>query len=362
MTTATPTTRPLAELRSLHAAQLDARASDFRTGRVVQTISTENLARDGAIIPADSWVLDAYRSNPIVLWMHDAGGRGSDRLPIARCSEIHVDAARRALVATTQFDMGDAFAVEVLRKIEAGLINATSVRWLPIDRPRLEKRKVTNAAGELVEREVVVFPRNELLELSYVTVPADAAALIMRNGDGFVRFAASAYGVGAEAPRSTPSSGSSWRTVKAEADRMLRGAHASATPVPRAHATVRPAVKPRTVASQRTVTYEERQAAIARGRDFHNPAFGARASMLRAFRERSITVEFVERSLLSYRGRRCVGNFWPSRGLVSIAEDLSERGRLFTMAHELGHVVGYREEALADAFATGLTGYTDRPF
>lgn len=202
------------EIRSIVTSHLRAEDSNFETGRVVQTISTSRLARDGAVIPADSWVLDAYRANPIVLWMHQSGSF-NQLLPIARNVELSIDAQREELTSVNQFDMDDAFAREVLRKIQLGMINATSVRWLPIDRPRVEKRKVTNAAGEIVERDVVVFPRNELLEQSYVTVPADAGALIKRaSGEAFD---IEAYREANEPRGLHPS------LVRAQADLMRRG-------------------------------------------------------------------------------------------------------------------------------------------
>lgn len=140
---------------------------DSESRTVTSVISTGDIARDGAIIEPKGWEFDNYDRNPVVLWMHDA-----DAMPFARTVE-HI-ASDKELIAKAEFDLEDPRGASVFRKIQNGYINATSVRWLPKE---TEVRKV----GEGKEaRDVLVFLRQELLEWSFVTVPADPAALIVR--------------------------------------------------------------------------------------------------------------------------------------------------------------------------------------
>lgn len=183
-------------LRSFHSLSLMRADSDFEKGHVRQTISTGNVARDNAIIEPDGWDLRNYRRNPVVLYAHDdsaggwvgvtAGTRAA--LPVARASDVGLQDGN--LVATAEFDMDDEFAVRVLRKIQGGFINATSVRWLPLTAPKREVRELLDDDGITREREVWVFARSELLEFSYVPIPADPGAVIQRAAGGAVDFAA----------------------------------------------------------------------------------------------------------------------------------------------------------------------------
>mgnify|MGYP001613073765 FL=1 len=157
----------------------DGSGADFASGIVPAIISTGEIARDRARIEQSGWVFDNFRRNPVVLFAHDdaAGGLfggGSRALPIARSADERVEGDRTTAVA--HFDMADDFARQVLGKIERGLINTTSVRWLPlktrIDKTRAEDGKDVN---------VLVFERQELLEWSFVPVAADPGAMVLRE-------------------------------------------------------------------------------------------------------------------------------------------------------------------------------------
>jgi hypothetical protein len=137
------------------------------SGRVTAVISTGDVARDDAIIDPDGWDFANYDRNPVVLWMHDDRG-----VPFARTVER--GASGDNLVATAEFDLEDPQGAAMFRKVTRGYINAASVRWLP---KRWEYRKM--GTGDQ-SREVLVFLEQELLEWSFVTIPADPKALIVR--------------------------------------------------------------------------------------------------------------------------------------------------------------------------------------
>lgn len=156
-----------------------AEGADFADGIVPAVISTSAVARDRARIEQAGWDFTNFRRNPVVLFAHDDGaggmfGSSSGALPIAKSSDEMVEGERTTAVA--HFDMADDRARDVLGKIERGFINTTSVRWLPlktrVDKMRAEDGKDTN---------VLVFERQELLEWSFVTVPADPGASVMRE-------------------------------------------------------------------------------------------------------------------------------------------------------------------------------------
>lgn len=143
------------------------RAIDAEQMRVTAVISTGDLARDDAIVDPRGWVFDNYNRNPVVLWSHDDAA-----MPMART--IDLQATDREVIGVAEFDRDDPQAVTLFGKVRRGFINATSVRWLPLE---AEFREV---AG----RSVLVFTRQELLEWSFVTIPADPSAVILRADTG----------------------------------------------------------------------------------------------------------------------------------------------------------------------------------
>jgi len=124
-------------------------ATDSGTFEVV--VSTSDRDRQGDIVMQDGWVLDNYKSNPVVLWAHDYW-----QLPVGVCDEIKVIDGK--LVAKGRFAEHE-FAQEVRKLHEAGMLPATSVGFIPL------------------ETEGNVILRAELLEFSFVPVPANPMAL-----------------------------------------------------------------------------------------------------------------------------------------------------------------------------------------
>jgi HK97 family phage prohead protease len=148
---------------------------DADSGRVTAIISTGDIARDGAIIDPAGWDFRNYDKNPVVLWMHD-----DSMPPFARTVERN--AGEKKLTAVAEFDLDDPMGAEMFRKVKAGFVNATSVRWLP------RKTEMMKVGKGKAEREVLVFREQELLEWSFVTIPADPKALIKRADGGDVDF------------------------------------------------------------------------------------------------------------------------------------------------------------------------------
>jgi len=116
-------------------------------------ISTADEDRQGDALDQSKWNLSNYEANPVVLWAHDYY-----EPPIAVCTSISVKDGK--LVAEGKFAPAELneFAAQIQGLYEAGFIKATSVGYLQ------------HEDGEL-----------ELLEFSFVPVPANPYALSMRE-------------------------------------------------------------------------------------------------------------------------------------------------------------------------------------
>ncbi len=148
------------------------REIDEERRRVRVVVSTGDVARDDAVIDQSGWVFTNYDRNPVVLWAHD------DRsLPIARAiPELRV-VTDNELIETHEFATHPR-ALEVFEAVTGGFVSATSVRWSPGE---TAMRKVGN-------RNVLVFTKgHELLESSYVPIPADPGCLVVRADGARIR-------------------------------------------------------------------------------------------------------------------------------------------------------------------------------
>jgi hypothetical protein len=131
--------------------------ADAAEGPLRFVASTAGIKRDGMDIAQDGWDIDNYLRNPVVLWAHDY----VIRPPIGRAIEVGI--AGMEMTVVIEFDLGDLFASETDRKYRAGFMNAVSVGWNPLQ-----------ADGTRILRQ-------ELLDISAVSVPGDPDALIMRQ-------------------------------------------------------------------------------------------------------------------------------------------------------------------------------------
>lgn len=136
--------------------------------------STDLEARDGMIIDQATWRLDGHRSNPVILWAHDYS-----HPPIGKATRLEIKDGR--LEVDIEWDTESPMGALVARQVAEGFLNAVSVGWGSaryLVRSNLEKNdKYYSEAGGYVVRDP------ELLEISVVPVPADAAALVQRGAN-----------------------------------------------------------------------------------------------------------------------------------------------------------------------------------
>ena len=131
--------------------------------------STNVLDRMGDSIDQAGWILTNYDKNPVVLWGHNIH---EDRPPIGKSIKTWIagkQAKTKKLMFKIKFDLFDNFAAEIYRKIKDGFINTVSVGFMPIDWANREED------GTIGGR---IYTKQELLELSFVPVPANPQALV----------------------------------------------------------------------------------------------------------------------------------------------------------------------------------------
>lgn len=109
-----------------------------------------------------SWRLDRYLSNPVVLFAHQ-----SRELPIGKCTRVVVIDGQ--LECTIQFATADMNpkAEQVFRMVQEKILNAVSVGFMP--------RSIRHEMRD--GREVYVLSDNELHEISVTPIPANPEAL-----------------------------------------------------------------------------------------------------------------------------------------------------------------------------------------
>ncbi len=143
-------------------------------GRVLAFIaSTQNVGRDGDVILARGWDLDAYRRNPVVLQGHDAKA-----LPVGRAVSVSKVLTGKNPHLAVSIDFATAAespnAEAVYQSYRKGFSKALSVgfrvlsHYAPGDAER--EQRGLGPFGNVIDSA-------ELLEVSTVAVPADPGAL-----------------------------------------------------------------------------------------------------------------------------------------------------------------------------------------
>ncbi|MEP2085065.1 MAG: hypothetical protein ABJP87_04425 [Bauldia litoralis] len=134
------------------------KSAEETTGSFEVIITTENLDRYQEVISLEGWDLEHYRNNPVVLWGHD-----HNQLPIGVATSVEVKDGK--MIAHGKFAPHE-FAQTIRKLYDLGMMKATSVGFI-------EK-----------EREGNLITKAELLEFSFVSVPANPYALSLMVKEG----------------------------------------------------------------------------------------------------------------------------------------------------------------------------------
>jgi phage head maturation protease len=161
---------------------LEAQVKALKEGEFEVVASTGQQDRMGDKINVDGWYLKNYKKNPVILWAHD-----SSSPPIAKAIKTWVENKKlmvKGLFAPTPF------AQELRALVEEGFLNTVSVGFLPLiedekGQIEIEEKMYRRATDEEVKdinkgvyREGEIFKYQELLEVSWVDVPALPTALV----------------------------------------------------------------------------------------------------------------------------------------------------------------------------------------
>lgn len=133
--------------------------------------STAAVDRMRDIVEQD-WLLDDYRKNPVVLWAH----RYDDPPPIGRAIGVEVRDGRLLLSVEWNSESKDPRVQAIIADVKAGYLNAVSVGFRPGE--EIPRRSLPDGDPRKAEYGYIL-RRNELLEVSVVSVPANAEALVL---------------------------------------------------------------------------------------------------------------------------------------------------------------------------------------
>ena len=120
--------------------------------------SDETLDRYGEVVPLDQWDLKNYKKNPVLLVDHNY----SMSAIVGRAKNLKV--GDKQFTFEPEFHNITQLAKEVQQLVETGFAPAVSVGFIPHG-PAKDGGK----------------PSNELLEISFVAVPANPSALVLQN-------------------------------------------------------------------------------------------------------------------------------------------------------------------------------------
>lgn len=150
--------------------------------------SSAKTDRYGDTINPTGWYLTNYRKNPVILWSHNTGGFGAVP-PVGRADKVWVEDDKELKIKVRFADTP--FAQELKTLVKGGFLNAVSVGFIPLVQDdkgmiEIEEKKYRYASDqEIVKSEKGIyqqdgrrFDKQELLEVSWVSVPALPSALV----------------------------------------------------------------------------------------------------------------------------------------------------------------------------------------
>lgn len=137
------------------------RSKELEEGEEIYTfvVTKEVEDRVGDVVVISGGRFENYLKNPIVLFNHQ-----KDTLPIGRAESIYIKGDM--LIANIRFS-SDFFAQRVRNLVDEGILNATSIGFIP-----LKQEPKPNGGIKILEW--------ELLEISIVNIPANPYALLQK--------------------------------------------------------------------------------------------------------------------------------------------------------------------------------------
>ena len=134
--------------------------------------ATSDLARDGHVLEVGGLDLTNYRKNPVALWQHQAD------CPVGVATAVGVrDGALCARIAFAPPGIS-ALVDQICSLVKAGVVKGVSIGFDPKDGTPLDPNRPRG--GQRITR-------SELLEISFVSIPADTGAAVIERAAKFSR-------------------------------------------------------------------------------------------------------------------------------------------------------------------------------
>lgn len=130
---------------------------------VIHTITTDDIDRYNTIVVSRGMNLDNYRKNPVVL---DSHNYNSIFNTVGKAIWIKLRSDGRGTVQATKF-ADNQKGNEAKYLVKNGYIRASSIGFIPLERK--------------FEGDVLIFPKSELIEVSFVPVPGNPNALVWQE-------------------------------------------------------------------------------------------------------------------------------------------------------------------------------------
>ena len=167
--------------------EAEVKSVDKQEGTFEVIASSGSPDRMGDTIDPKGWYLKNYKKNPVILWSHMAGGFGVPAVPpVARADKVWVEDEKELKIKGRWADT--ILAQELKQLVEGGFLNAVSVGFMPlIEDTKGDIEIDTKFYRRAIDDEIVKgvhrgdgehYSKQELLELSWVNVPALASALV----------------------------------------------------------------------------------------------------------------------------------------------------------------------------------------
>ncbi len=158
----------MADNKMLHTkAEVRSGSAQAQDGILEAVIgSTSVIDRMDDTINQEGWALKNFKKNPVILFGHN-----SNLPPIGKALKVWVQGKgkKAQLMFRVQFDLQDKFAAEIFRKVKDGFMNTVSVGFIPLEWEQVESDNFFGGHK---------FLKQELLELSFVPIPANPEALV----------------------------------------------------------------------------------------------------------------------------------------------------------------------------------------
>ena len=162
--------------------------TDSEEGSFEVIASSGKVDRMGDTIDPNGWYLTNYKKNPVILWSHQTGGGfGSSAVPpVGKATKVWVEDGKLKIKGKWA---DTPFAQELRTLVEGGFLNAVSVGFMPLKEDAkgaidIEGKMYSRATEEEIEKSIYdndygeKFTKQELLETSWVDVPALPQALV----------------------------------------------------------------------------------------------------------------------------------------------------------------------------------------